>query len=131
MARGIPRETQTFIRTRISSIHQLEALLWVRDNQDRPLTPAILAREERLESTMAEDLIAGFAKAGFLSGPDGEGAYRYDPAPPELGAQLDKLAEVYRTYRVSVINFVFSMPSGSVQSFADAFRIRKEEEDDS
>lgn len=128
MARGIPRETQSFIRTYIRSIRQLEALLWLRSHRG-PISPPDLAKEERLEPTMADDLLKGFERSGFLSGPDGDGAYRYEPDPPELGPQVDKLADVYGTYRVSVINFVFSMPSESVQSFADAFKIRQDDDD--
>lgn len=128
MARGIPRETQTFIRTYIRSIRQMEVLLWLREHEGRPVTPALLAKEERLDAVMADDLLKALATTGFLTGPDEDGAYRYGPAP-DLGAQVDKLADVYGTYRVSVINFVFSMPSESVQSFADAFRIRKEDDD--
>lgn len=127
MARGIPKETQAFIRSHIRSIRQLEALLWMREHRT-PVTPAALAKEERLDRGMADDLLRGFERSGFVNGPDADGAYRYEPRPRELSEQVDTLAEVYSTYRVSVINLVFSMPSESVQSFADAFKIRKDDD---
>ena len=127
MTRGIPRETQAFIRRYISSIHQLETLLWMRDHPERSVSPDEFAKEERLDIGLARDLLNTWRRAGFLVGSDQEG-YRYGP-PPDLQAQVGRLAEVYATYRVAVINLVFSMPSESVQSFADAFRIRKEDDD--
>lgn len=128
MARGIPSETQSFIRTHIRSIRQLEALLWLREHPG-PISASDLAKEERLDPAMADDILRGFERGGFLLGPDDNGAYRYEPNPPELRPQVDTLADVYGTYRVSVINFVFTMPSESVQSFADAFKIRQEDDD--
>lgn len=126
MARGVPKETQAFIRAHIRSIRQLEALLWLREQREG-VTATALAREERIDQDMADDLMRAAERDGFVTGPDEEGAYRYQPKG-ELAAQVDKLAEVYGTYRVSVINLVFSMPSESVQSFADAFKIKRDDD---
>ena len=127
MARGVPKETQAFIRAHIRSIRQLEALLWFRENP-APVTASALAREERIDQDMADDLLRSFERSGFADGPDEDGAYRYRPKDREVAAQIDKLAEVYGTYRVSVINLVFAMPSESVQSFADAFKIKRDDD---
>ena len=128
MSRGIPRETQAFLRTYIRSIGQLELLLAIRDTGGRAVTPAGLAKEQRIDPEVAEAHILEMSGAGFLEGPDEEGAFRYGPRSRELAGQVDAMADVYKTYRVAVINFVFSMPSESVQSFADAFRIRKDDD---
>ena len=127
MARGVPKETQAFIRAHIRSIRQLEALLWLRE-QPGPITAAALAKEERIDQDMADDLLRSFERGGFVDGPDQEGAYRYHPTDREVATQIDKLADVYGTYRVSVINLVFSMPSESVQSFADAFKLKRDDD---
>lgn len=128
MSRGIPRETQAFLRTYIRSIGQLELLLALRGSGGRAVTPAGLAKEQRIDPDVAAAHMFEMKGAGFLEGPDGAGGFQYSPRTPELAAQVDTMADVYKTYRVAVINFVFSMPSESVQSFADAFRIRKDDD---
>lgn len=127
MARGVPKETQAFIRAHIRSIRQLEALLWVRE-QEGPVTAAALAKQERIDQDMADDLLRSFERSGFVDGPDDDDAYSYRSGDRDVAMQIDKLAEVYGTYRVSVINLVFSMPSESVQSFADAFKIKRDDD---
>lgn len=129
MTRGIPKDTQAFLRAHIRSIGQLEFLLALREGADRSWTPEAAAKHQRVDPAVAEAQMLEAAAAGFLDGPGEQGEFRYSPKSHELAGQLDRLAEIYKTYRVSVINFVFSMPSESVQSFADAFRIRRDEDD--
>lgn len=75
---------------------------------------------------MASDLLVDLAGRGFLVEKE-EGAFVYEPKPG-LAKQVDALASAYSGYRVTIINLIFSKPSEGVQSFADAFRLRRDEE---
>jgi hypothetical protein len=44
-------------------------------------------------------------------------------APDQL---IDQLADLYQQRRVAVITQIYSRPVKNVQTFADAFRLRKE-----
>lgn len=43
---------------------------------------------------------------------------------------VDRLAEAYASSRARVIDLIFSKPADKLRHFSDAFKLRKEEEDD-
>ena len=51
-------------------------------------------------------------------------AFRYAPAG-EMVPTIDELAEMYRTKPVTLVRALYDRPARAVQSFADAFRLRK------
>jgi hypothetical protein len=53
------------------------------------------------------------------------GAYSFRPLTPDLEEKTRKLAACFRERRTAVITFIFSRPAEAVQSFADAFKIKK------
>ena len=125
MAPRIPDEAQDLIFRHIHSVAQLEALLYLRDRAGEVSTPESVGRDQKTGPDMAADLLADLAGRGFLS--EREGGYVYDPKS-SLRTQVDALAGAYSAYRVTVINLIFSKPSEGVQSFADAFRLRRDDE---
>ncbi|HTU80889.1 MAG TPA: hypothetical protein VMF61_02105 [Candidatus Acidoferrales bacterium] len=60
----------------------------------------------------------------------GEGSSYVYAAPPEADELVRRLAELYADRRTAVIERIFSEPRDPLQSFADAFRLRKEVRDD-
>lgn len=58
-----------------------------------------------------------------------DGTYRY-ASSERFENTVKELADVYRSRRTSVIQTIFSGPSDAVRSFADAFKLGQEEEDD-
>jgi hypothetical protein len=116
---------RTFINKNITSIEQIEVLLILHANPDRVWTideiSAIL-RSSRysIESRMAGLIAARLAKAS-------ENGYRY-AASGRSHAFVEELQEEYSARRFSVIEIVFSK-ADPLQSFADAFRIKDEEDD--
>ena len=51
-------------------------------------------------------------------------ACRYAPAS-DMIPTIDELAEMYRTKPVTLVRALYDRPARAVQSFADAFRLRK------
>ena len=62
---------------------------------------------------------------GTASGPPSR--YRYEPATPALRRAVELLAIAYNERPVTLVRAIYDRPS-AIQSFADAFRIRKEDE---
>ncbi|MGH2808647.1 MAG: hypothetical protein ACRDKT_15390, partial [Actinomycetota bacterium] len=54
--------------------------------------------------------------------------YRFEQRNAALRSGVDDLIESYAKRKVAVINQIFVAPGEDVQSFADAFRIRKDKE---
>jgi hypothetical protein len=122
---GVPAPVRQFVAEHIESVAQLEVLLLLRAASDKDWTAPEVARAL---VTQPESAAAGWlddlAKRGLAR--EAGGAYRFD-APPELEPMLDDLAESYAKYRVTVVALIFAKPSDRITSFADAFRIRKED----
>jgi hypothetical protein len=56
------------------------------------------------------------------------GGYRFAPESPHLVPLIDDLATLYRERPVSTIHAIYKTSADNLQHFADAFRIRKKEE---
>jgi hypothetical protein len=90
-----------------------------------------VARELRIAPISAGERLEEFVRGGLLSRTGGTPLeYRYAPASTKLDTAVDGLARAYTERRVSVINFIFSKPVDKIRTFADAFRLRKEDDDD-
>ncbi len=115
-----------FIARHIHSVEQLEILLllkrsapreWTADEVSREISTSRYAAEARLMDLRARAVVAMREDGQVLW-------FRYDPATPD-DALVGQLAAVYAERRTSIITMIFSKPSDSVSSFADAFRLRR------
>lgn len=99
----------------------------MRDESEARWTAADIATELRATGSAIELRLEDLAARGLVSRAGGSG-YRY--APGRFDGVVNELAEVYRTRRTTVIQAIFSGPSDAVRSFADAFLLGPEEEED-
>lgn len=123
----IPDEVRAFVAQHIDSVEQLEVLLALRENAHRAFSPEEIAGELRIDPRSAAQRLKDLQAAGLVVA-EGD-ACRYAPRTAELARRTDALAEMYRTHRVAIISLIFSRPTERIRSFADAFRIRRGEED--
>lgn len=127
---GLPNIVREFIIEHIDSVEQVEILLLLRQKTGRTWTAEAMARELRIAVSSAATRLADLKKLGFVVPVDGApGEYRYAPRTPELDETVRGLSEAYSERRVTVINLIFSKPIDKIRTFADAFRLRKEDED--
>lgn len=52
-------------------------------------------------------------------------SYTFAPGNPELAEAVRSLDTAYNTRPVTLVKAIYARPSAAVQSFADAFRLRK------
>ncbi|HEY9180130.1 MAG TPA: hypothetical protein VIO32_05385 [Candidatus Baltobacteraceae bacterium] len=128
MAHGqFSSEFRTFINKNINSIEQIEVLLILRANPERVWTVDEISAIMRSSSNSIRSRLQGLA-AKKLSAAISDKEYRY-AASGRLDAMVELLAEEYGRRRFSVIELVFSRPDAARQ-FADAFRLRDEENEE-
>lgn len=127
--RGIPRHVRAFITDQLSSVAQLEILLLLHGSPDRQFKVSEVAEQLRIDPSWAADELSGLADAGLLAREGDADLFQYEPRTAELDACVGGLAKAFSTHRVSVITLLFSTPSEGIGSFADAFKIRREDED--
>lgn len=124
--RGIPREVRAFITEHLSSLAQLEILLLLHGAPDERFSADAVGESLRIEPGWAASELRGLADRGLLDIEAGESpTFRFAPASDQLRDTVDGLAKSFSTHRVSVITLIFSTPSESIGSFADAFKIRR------
>lgn len=124
---GISTRVQNFLADHIESVLDLEVLLLLRDRPDRSWTAAELAQDLRIDPGWAGSQLAKLASSNILKRDSADsGQYRYAPASPGMDAVIADVANAYASHRVTMIGLIFSRPTSTLKSFADAFRIRKE-----
>jgi hypothetical protein len=125
---GIPDAVQRFVGAHISSIELLEVLLLLRRTGEREWTAAAVAREIGSSMMSIRDRLANLAAMRFLSAreEDDELLYRYAPAEDDRPI-IDDLAAVYKERRLTMINLIYARPQSDIETFSDAFRLRKKE----
>jgi hypothetical protein len=102
-------------------------MLLLRRDPRQSWAAAEIARQLYIPEDMAVSLLADLARNGFASAASGDAPrYTYPAANPQLDPLIDELAAVYQERRVAVISLIYSKPIDKVQTFADAFRLRKE-----
>jgi predicted transcriptional regulator len=131
MPDSLPDDVQRFLSEQVGSIAQLELLLLLHGQPAKSWTVEEAAKSLYTAASMTQPLLDNLVAAGLIARQANPGAdYRYAPASPELGKLVEDLARLYRERRVTVINAIYSAPTKKLQNFADAFRIRKKEEED-
>jgi hypothetical protein len=128
MSGEISDQCRAFILDNIGSVVQLEALLLLR-RSGTPSTVDALARELRIEPNGALEQLTMLWRRGLLERLDNPERDAYAPRTPAAAACVDALAAAYDDRRVTVISLIYSRPQDTVRVFADAFRLRKDEDD--
>jgi hypothetical protein len=126
MSGDLSERCRAFILDNIGSVVQLEALLLLQ-RSGTPWSVEAMARELRVEPSGALVELGELLQRGLVQR-DGRD-FRYAPANEATAACVAELAEAYQDRRVTVITLIYSRPRDPVRVFADAFRIRKEDDD--
>ena len=127
MADDFPAELEQFIAQHIESLAELETLLLMQREPERRWECAEMSRLLYITPDMCSGLVADLERRGFVRRvPDTDDSFHYQPADADFDRLLSKLSAIYQERRVTVITQIYSRPVKKVQTFADAFRIRKD-----
>ncbi len=128
-ASDLPEEVRRLIADHIDSVEQLEILLLLYQHPERTWSAEAVARELRVAAISAGERLEDMAFAGLLARKDGKPVeYRYAPTNGALADAVRGLSTAYSERRVTVINLIFSKPVDKIRTFADAFRLRKDDD---
>lgn len=125
----LPPEVRDLVTRRLQGMEEVEVLLLLA-SESGPLSvdeirgrlrlPASALPMASLTRLLANDLVVEASV-------EGKTRYRYQPATPELRRAVDLLALAYNQRPVTLVRLVYHRPSAA-QSFADAFRLRKDDD---
>jgi hypothetical protein len=127
MADQLPPAVRQFLARYIRSVEQLEVLLLMHDQPHRAWSAADVYGVIRSSEASIATRLDAFAGEGFLAVEKGPPqTYRFAPQSTDLSSAVSETATAYKTWRIRVVEAIFAPPSDPVQSFADAFRLRKD-----
>jgi 2,4-dienoyl-CoA reductase-like NADH-dependent reductase (Old Yellow Enzyme family) len=125
---GLPDDVKRFIVENVRSVAQLEVLLLLRANPSTVWTAEAVSRElYTTPEMMAAQLDELQARGLLIAIETSVRQYRYQPKTEELDRLASELDRIYKERRVSVIGQIYAAPVDKVRTFADAFRLRKED----
>jgi hypothetical protein len=123
---GIPDDVERLVTSQIDSVEKLEILLLIHGDRRRPWSADLVASELRRNPMSVGRCLDQLVGSGLLGGSSADG-YHFAAREPALGRQVAALAQTYSTRRVAVIQLIASNPMDSVTTFADAFRLRRDD----
>jgi hypothetical protein len=117
-----------FLRAAIPTVDAAELLVLLRRERERWWTvqeaAGALAPGVSLSEADAARYLALFQASGLVAiGPDRQAQYR--PGDAALEAHVQTLEQAYRERPVTLIRAIYALRDSSIQSFADAFKLRK------
>ena len=120
MHESLPSDVAEFIREHITSLEQLEILLWLRRRATCGFTAAEVSRDLRTLESSALKRLSALVNRGLLerTGDSRTSTFRYQTLAPELDATLGRVDEAYATRRYSVIDLLFSNPLDELMVFS-------------
>lgn len=123
----LPENVRDLVAQHLPTMEHVEVLLALAVDGTRGWTAGEVAAEVRGSATSVAARLEDLVTSGLVSreGDAAAGRYRYAPNSAALRAATVSLAEMYRTKPVSLVKAIYARPSAAVQSFADAFRVRK------
>jgi hypothetical protein len=127
MSSGLPEPLLQFVQAFVPTYQAAEVLLFFAANQGRDFSPeeiVLAMRPVVVAEPAVREYAAHFAARGLLSAQARR--YRYSPSR-ELERSIDELARAYNHKPVTLIRAIYRIADTKIQSFADAFRLRKDE----
>jgi hypothetical protein len=127
MPSELPESLLQFVRTCIPTYQSAEVLLFLSANPDRDFSPAEVVASMRpivVTASAIAEYAAHFTAKGLLTEQDHR--YRYQPSP-EFERNIAELAHAYNHRPVTLIAAIYRITDSKIQSFADAFKLRKDE----
>jgi hypothetical protein len=121
----IPPDLKEFLRRSIKSVWALELLLLVRKSGEQSWNVDQLATELRASHAVVQGVLPQLISDGLVAEVE-SGLFRFEPATDALRNNVDRLDVIYHANPVTLIREIVLAPNPKIQSFADAFKFRKE-----
>lgn len=118
-------EVLQFVERTFRSVWPFELLLVLTRSPQQAWQGEALVHELRASMSLVNGGLRTLAKAGLVS-VDEHGMYQFQPASAELEELARALIELCKRKPHAVMRAVFSAPADRIQTFADAFRLRKD-----
>jgi hypothetical protein len=111
----------------VDNLDSLEVVMLVFREQARTWTPDQVATALRISARVARRELDRMRGRGTARTVGDDSSYQFDVSDPDKAAAVARIASMYGTRRIELINYVASQTLKRIQSIADAFKLRKEQ----
>ena len=118
-----PKAVQHLIWNQLRSVDHVAVLLAVR--QAGPSDANSVSLPAMVLPSVAEEILEELKQRGLLTGNGKQ--FRFEP-DEALESAVAQLAEMYNTKPVTLVRAIYDRPSDVIQQFADAFKLRRDED---
>lgn len=126
---GIPEDIQRFILSSFGSLEKLEVLLLLHRAPDKAWSSEAVYEVIRSSPASVAQRLEELREIGLLKrSMEAPMPYQYSPRSEALGQLVDGLAKAYHERRLRVVELIYADEKDPARRFADAFRIRKDKE---
>lgn len=127
----LPTKVQVFLTDHIRDVEELQLFIAVIQSPDRWWDPPAAARELGISRTAARRGLDRLAACNLLDiRITDDVRYQFRPGTAELGAAARATEEAYRSNPLGVAQLVAGAARRGIRDFADAFRLRREDDHD-
>lgn len=128
-AADLPPAVTAFLASHIDSLEHLELLLLVMHAPERWWDAPAVSTELDLHPDAARQALDHLASRNLLAiRVTGDVRYQYQPGRQDLATAARQVADAYRSRRLAVLKLVTRPERRSLRDFADAFRIRRDDD---
>lgn len=124
----IPEEIRTITYKYVTSLEQLEVLCQFVNNPNMEFDALMLNQTLRTNKESIENRLEDLFNKGFIVLKNSEKKlYKYGPRTDKLDMEARKIAQFYKDNYHTMINLIYSRPTDNIRSFADSFKLRKDD----
>ena len=129
MVEAIPDDARAFVRKYVRSMLQLEALLFLAREPEQWWSAEAVSRELRSSPEAAAAQLERLHELALLEARAApEEAFRFNPRDPAHVTVVADLGALHRDRFHAVVDMIYARDRAQV--FADAFKLKKTEDDD-
>ena len=122
----VPNHIKVFVHACIDSVEQLEVLALLHDQPEKQWSINLLSLELRSTDRSVEKRLRDLSQRKVLE-PIDSPTFKYSPVSEEVKTAVSELVAIYRLRPFRIMDLLFTKPLNTMQSFADAFRFKKED----
>lgn len=123
----ISDDVRELIRRRVTSMDHVEVLMRLFEAHGEPMTAQELERGARLGPQTVTRCATELVNARLITHDPASNSYRYS-APNIDRPTVEELSALYHQRPVTLVKMVYAQPPSPVKSFADAFRLRDDDD---
>lgn len=123
----VSADVREMVRKRVTSMDHVEVIVGLRGAGEAGMTETQLRTATRLDSAQLARAVRDLLRADIIALDAAAGCYRYQPRSDADRATLESIMQLYHQKPVTLVKLIYSMPSVTIDAFADAFRLREDE----